>query len=204
MALRYTDIYDKPKRMLALTSLTREEFEVLLAPFEEEFQGHMAKHRFDGKPRTRRRYATYKNCPLPTPEDRLLFVLVYLKLNPLQEAHGVMFGMPQSKANPWLHTLLPVLQRALISLGDAPSRSLVELAEKLDLTPEQAGQILAAYAEDDNPQGPSVETPDGQTAQPPPTGGPLFAMMEPSGASGAPRTRKSRSSTTAARKNAIQ
>jgi hypothetical protein len=51
----------------------------------------------------------------------------------------------------------------------------VELAEKLDLIPEQAGQILAAYAEDDNPQGPSVETPDGQTVQPPPTGTPFAA-----------------------------
>jgi hypothetical protein len=185
--------------MLALTSLTVEEFEALLAPFEKAFQAHMAQRRFDGKPRTRRRYATYRNCPLPTPEDRLLFVLAYLKLNPLQEAHGAMFGMPQSKANPWLHTLLPALRQALIGLGDAPSRSLVDLAEKLDLTPEQAEQILAAYAEGDNPPESSSSTPDEQVA--PPNGGPLFAMTEPIGASRAPRTGRSRSSTTAARES---
>jgi hypothetical protein len=40
----------------------------------------MADWRLDGRPRTARRYTTYTNCPLPTPEDRLLFILVYLKL----------------------------------------------------------------------------------------------------------------------------
>ena len=44
----------------------------------------MAPWRLDGKPRIARRYTTYKNCPLPTPEDRLLFILVYLKTYPLQ------------------------------------------------------------------------------------------------------------------------
>ena len=60
-----------------------------------------------------RRFTTSTNCPLPTPEDRLLFILVYLKTNPLQVAHGVLFGLPQGKTNQWLHVLLPVLQTAL-------------------------------------------------------------------------------------------
>jgi hypothetical protein len=33
---------------------------------------HMADWRLDGRPRTARRYTTYTNCPLPTPEDRRL------------------------------------------------------------------------------------------------------------------------------------
>jgi len=37
----------------------------------------MAAWRMDGKPRTARRFTVYKTCPLPTPEDRLLFILVY-------------------------------------------------------------------------------------------------------------------------------
>jgi len=72
----------------------------------------MAQWRLDGKPRTARRFTTYKNCPLPTLEDRLLFVLVYLKTNPLQVAHEIMFGLPQGKTNQWLHVLLPVLRTA--------------------------------------------------------------------------------------------
>ena len=91
----------------------------------------MKKFRLDGKPRTGREYQTYLNCPLPTPEDRLLFILVYLKNNPLQVMQGELFGMPQNKANQWIHTLLPVLLTTMRSLGDAPARSLEELAQRL-------------------------------------------------------------------------
>ena len=61
----------------------------------------------DGKPRTARRFTVYNNCPLPTPEDRLLFILVYLKTYALQVVQGRLFGMGQSKANQWIHVLLP-------------------------------------------------------------------------------------------------
>jgi hypothetical protein len=56
-----------------VTSLTLDEFRRVVPPFEAAFQSHMAQWRFDGQPRSGRRYTTYQNCPLPTPEDRLLF-----------------------------------------------------------------------------------------------------------------------------------
>ena len=84
--------------MLDLTSLTLDEFRQLVPPFETAFQAHMAAWRLDGQPRTARRYTTYQNCPLPTPEDRLLFILVYLKTYPLQVVQGptVWHGPEQS------------------------------------------------------------------------------------------------------------
>ena len=121
--LRYADLARKPMDVLDMTSLTPDEFQTLLPAFEQAFQAHMAEWRLDGKPRTARRFTTYKNCPLPTPEDRLVFVLVYLKTNPLQVAHGILFGLPQGKTNQWLHVLLPVLRTAFRQLGAAPSRS---------------------------------------------------------------------------------
>ena len=57
----------------------------------------------------------------------LFFILVYLKTHPLQVAHGRMFGLPQNKANQWIHTLLPVLQHALHAQGDAPLRTISDL-----------------------------------------------------------------------------
>ena len=81
--LRFVDIESKPVEVLDLTSLVVGEFRALVEPFEEMFQVHVAQWRLDGKPRTARSYTTYSNCPLPTPEDRLLFVLIYLKNNPL-------------------------------------------------------------------------------------------------------------------------
>jgi hypothetical protein len=70
-------------------------------------------------------------CP---PQDRLLFMLFYVKTNVLQVVQGQVFGMPQNKANQWIHTLLPVLQVALRSQGDAPARSMEHLAERLGLS----------------------------------------------------------------------
>src|SRR5246127_5824381 len=116
--LQFADIQARPTEFLDVTSLTLDEFQQLVPPFEAAFQAHMAAWRLDGKPRTARRFTVYKNCPLPTPEDRLFFILVYLKTYALQVVHGRLFGMNQSKANQWIHVLLVVLRATLRSLGD--------------------------------------------------------------------------------------
>ena len=112
-SLRFTDVQTRPTEFLDLTSLTLDEFQQLIAPFEAAFHAHLAAWRLDGQPRTARRFTVYKNCPLPTPEDRLFFILTYLQTSALQVVHGRLFGMGQSKANQWIHALLPVLLAAL-------------------------------------------------------------------------------------------
>src|SRR5215475_11372314 len=129
--VQFADLQSRPTEFLDFTSLTLDEFQLLLPPFEAAFHTHMAAWRLDGKPRTARQFAVYKTCPLPTPEDRLLFILVYLKTYALQVVQGRLFGMGQSKANQWIHVLLPVLLAALRALGDAPARSLTALAQRL-------------------------------------------------------------------------
>src|SRR5438105_312428 len=86
--LRFADVQSRPTEFLDFTSLTLEEFQILISPFEVAFQAHMAAWRFDGTPRTARRFTVYKNCPLPTPEDRLFFLLTYLKTYSLQVVQG--------------------------------------------------------------------------------------------------------------------
>src|SRR2546428_11530870 len=78
--VQFTDVQARPTEFLDLTSLTLDEFQQLVPPFEAAFHAHMRKWRLDGKPRTARRCSVYQNCPLPTPEDRLFFILVYLKI----------------------------------------------------------------------------------------------------------------------------
>jgi DDE superfamily endonuclease len=131
MSLRYTTERTKTYRILDLTSLTVEEFELLVPSFERAFLTHMQDWTLEGKPRTGRRYSQYANCPLPSPEDRLLFILTYLKQAPTQAFHGAAFGMGQPKANQWIQTLLPALRGTLASLGDLPSRNLCELRQRL-------------------------------------------------------------------------
>jgi len=136
--LRFSDVQDCPTEFLDLTSLTLDEFQQLGPPFEAAFQAHMAAWRLDGKPRTARQFAVYKNCPLPTPEDRLFFILTYLKTYSLQVIQGRLFGIRQSKAHQWIHVLLPALLAALRALGDAPARSLKALAQRLGVAEADA------------------------------------------------------------------
>jgi hypothetical protein len=96
---RYTQLSEKPKRFLALTGYTDEEFTRLLPYFRVAFAAHIEKYTVSGKPRRARRYSTYKNPPLPTLSDKLLFILIYLKQAATQELHGELFAMSQSVVN---------------------------------------------------------------------------------------------------------
>src|SRR5215468_12045380 len=146
-SVRFIDVQARPTEFLDFTSLTLEEFRHLVPPFEAAFQAHLAAWRLDGKPRTARRFRVYKNCPLPTPEERLFFILTYLKTYSLQVVHGRLFGMGQSKANQWIHVLLPVLLAALRTLGDAPTRSLAALAQRLGVTVSEAAAVVTPVGE---------------------------------------------------------
>jgi hypothetical protein len=189
-SLRFTDLQTRPTEVVELTSLTLNEFRQLVPPFEVAFQTHMAEWRLDGLPRTARRYTTYQNCPLPTPEDRLLFILVYLKTYPLQVVQGRLFGMGQSKAHQWIHILLVVLQATLRALGDAPTRSVTDLAQRIGVAEANAAAVAVP---------PPTSTPPAAAPA-----SPLLGTMGPNGASGAPRTRLSRRAIIAARKNATR
>jgi hypothetical protein len=196
--LQFTDLQTRPLEMLDLTSLTLDEFRRLVPPFEAAFQAHMAQWRFDGQPRTARRYTTYKTCPLPSPEDRLLFILTYLKTYPLQVVQGRLFGMDQSKASQWIHVLLVVLQTTLCTLGDAPSRSLPALAQRMAVTEAEAAALVVPPEEPSPPVEPPAAAPT------PATPSPLLATMGRNDVSSVGRIRLSRRAVIAARKNATR
>src|SRR3954465_3123121 len=147
-SVRCTELRSRPMEFLDFTSLTLDEFQQLVPPFEAAFHAQMAAWRRGGKPRPARRFTVYQNCPLPTPEDRLLFILVYLKTYTLQVVHGRLFGMVQGKANQWIHVLLPALLAALRALGDAPARSLAALAQRLGVAEADAATVVTPQAEE--------------------------------------------------------
>ena len=119
---RYETLKDKPKRFLSLTGYTPEEFAALLPSFSKRFLESVETQTLEGKPRKKRRYTLYKNSCLPSQEDQLLFILIYLRKAMTQDVLGELFGMSQPVANKWIHRLLPVLNRALADLGELPRR----------------------------------------------------------------------------------
>src|ERR687887_151327 len=189
--VRFTELQSRPMEFLDFTSLTLDELQQLVPPFEAAFHARMAVWRMDGKPRTARRFTVYKNCPLPTPEDRLLFILVYLKTYALQVVHGRLFGMVQGKANQWIHGLLPALLAALRTLGDAPARSLTALAQRLGLSEADAATVVTPLEAEQTPR---VVAPAATAASP------LLPMTAPNDASSAPKMLLHRRRVIAARK----
>lgn len=135
--LRYQDIAHNATRLRALTSLTRDEFATVLPTFEAAFLDRMRDYTLDGLPRLNRRYTPYRNSPLPTIEDKLLFILVHMKQHPTQEVQGQLFGMIQSDANKWLQVLRPVLAEALRRLDVLPVRLAAAMTPPAAVPPDE-------------------------------------------------------------------
>jgi hypothetical protein len=172
--LRYRDMCERPTQVLDLTSLLPDEFALIVPAFERCFQAHMDHWTMTGEPREGRRHSTYTNCPLPAAEDRLLFVLAYLKHAPTQAYHGTTFGLIQSSVSTWLNILIPVLRTTLLDLGDAPSRTISALRQQIGLDTIEEGAAT-----------------------------PFFTMAR-NDPSHAPKTQVNRRTTTVARKSATQ
>jgi hypothetical protein len=133
----YAKLSEKRKQFHALTGYTLEEFHALLPAFQASFLKHMETYTLEGKKRQKRRYVDYCNSPLPTIEDKLVFILMYLRKATTQDIFGEVYEMPQTVANKWIHVLHPCLNQALARLGEKPARH----ARELHLTPEK-GQLF--------------------------------------------------------------
>jgi len=126
--LTYTTLQDRPKEFLAATSLTLAEFARLLPAFAAAYTVlYPPDKTLEGQPRQRHIGGGAKGV-LSQMEDKLLFILVYQKTNPLQTMHGLSFTLRQAQTNYWIHHLLPVLQHALAALGMAPERDASRVA----------------------------------------------------------------------------
>ncbi len=139
--ITYTQIKSNRRKFLALTGLTPKEFRILLPTFEQAYQQmYPTIQTVSGVPR-KRQVGGGRKSVLDSPEQKLLFALVYVKTYPLQVLLGEAFGLSQAQANEWLHRLLPVLLRALDECGVLPERDPRQFApherqrgDPLDLT----------------------------------------------------------------------
>lgn len=128
--LRYEQIADKEKDFLAMTGYTQQEFVELLPQFQQSYHDYLQEFTIEGYDRVGQIPKSYHNSPLPTIEDTLLFILVYLKQNPTQTLQGYLFGMSQSNVNKWFHLLHAVLNRALAAHGALPQREMIIEVER--------------------------------------------------------------------------
>ena len=137
---KYEQWKSAPARFRAMTGYDLSHFDKLLPCFSEEHQEYFSYHNLKGKPHKKgfRKFVIYRNSPLPTVEERLVFILSYLKLNPLQEQHADTFGMEQRQCNDFVHGLKTVLDRSLKRLGAMPVSTGAELEKVLEEQGEEA------------------------------------------------------------------
>src|SRR5262245_61235563 len=128
---KFDSIVQNERRLRALSGLDTATFTSFLPHFTRSMQRYLQHTTLDGYIRQGDRAITYANSPLPTPADRLLFILTYLKQNAIQELHGQLFGMSQSNVSKWVRLLLDILNSALASQSLLPARTAAELAAKL-------------------------------------------------------------------------
>lgn len=111
-----------------MTGLTVTEFRDLLPALDAAYDRvYPLDQTADQRPR-RRWPGAGRPSVLSRSEDKLLFLLVYLKTYPPQVVLGQLFGLSTAQANHRLHHLLPVLRLALDDLSVKPERDGSRLA----------------------------------------------------------------------------
>jgi len=132
---KYDSILQNERRLRAFTGLDSATFASFLPYFTAAMERYLNHTTLDGYIREGERAITYANSPLPTPQDRLLFILTYLKQNAIQQVHGQLFDMTQPNVSKWVRLLLDILQNALDNQRLLPARSAAELAARLQQEP---------------------------------------------------------------------
>lgn len=145
--LKYEDVREKERVFQAMTSLTVEEFDEFTDAFEAAWEESLLERGKDERNRGRK-------AVLGTTEQRLFFILFYLKTYPLQEVQGHLFGLSQGPANEWIHRLSGVLQKALARQGHRPARLTQEMLERLE---DEGAQRLGIDGTDRRHQRPKDE-----------------------------------------------
>lgn len=156
--IRYEEIKNNKKRLLALTGLTRREFESLLEAFTEIriARDEILIKQSDQK--RQRQPGGGRKPILDSDEQKLLFALMYQKSYPTQELLGSMFDMSQSRCNYWIHEVLPMLRESLDRLDVLPIREPEALAKQL--TQQEAPVLIIDGTERrrQRPQNPERQT----------------------------------------------
>jgi hypothetical protein len=140
--LTYAKLKHNRRKFLALTGLTPKEFKLLLPAFQRAYARRFPPDQtVRGTMRQRKRGGGRKTS-LDSPEQKLLFALVYLKTYPLQVLLGEVFELSQPRANIWIHRLLPVLQQALKRMGVRPERDPQRVSRRVRQSDEPLDLII--------------------------------------------------------------
>ena len=135
--LNYEKVRKSAGQFLSLTSLYWEEFDFLCNEFETDWWKYYRYHTVRGKKRKVPLFQEHGSGSLSTTEEKLFFLLVYLKQYPLQQFQATGFDLSIGKTNEWIKVLLKTLRATLERMKLRPCRNgelLKMVLEKMHVT----------------------------------------------------------------------
>jgi len=129
--IKYNKIKGKRYIFRSITGLNPEEFEKLLPAFGKAYRHYEEEHKDDRK----REFGAGAKAVLNTIEDKLLFILFYYRIYPVQVVQGFFFNMNQPCANKWIYRLSGILKNALGYEMELPRRRSANLNLVLEMHP---------------------------------------------------------------------
>jgi hypothetical protein len=129
--LSYKKINDNPKIFRSLTGLTPAAFGQLVKPFNQAYSQTLDEADEERKHPRQRNRGGGRKATLESIEDKLVFILFYFRLYPVQVVQGFLFDLSQAQANEWIHRLTPVLNIALGQEMQLPVRKAADLEQVL-------------------------------------------------------------------------
>lgn len=125
--MKYEEARTKPRVFQQLTGLKIEEFDKLKGAFQKASEEEEPRESPAGRKAVLRTY-----------EDKLFFILFYLRHYPTQEVLGFLFGISQGQANQWIHRLTPIVKKALGEEKELPARTAADAQGLMEACPERA------------------------------------------------------------------
>ncbi len=133
--ITYEKLKNKPQIFKSITGLTTMAFSEVLPAFDQAYEDNLDRRDEQREqPRQRQRGGGRKGA-LRTVEDRLVFILFYLRVYPTQILQGYLFDLGQPQANQWIHRLTPVLNQALGKKNQLPARQAKDIEAVLEACP---------------------------------------------------------------------
>lgn len=117
---------------LSLTGLRIAEFQDLAQSFRLNWE----EYAYRRKPDRKRKIGGGRTGQLGTDEEKLLFILFYLKSYPTYDVLAFIVGFHRTRACQWILTLLPILEKTLGRKLVLPERKISSVEEFLKKFPE--------------------------------------------------------------------
>lgn len=122
----------------ALTGLTVREFDELVS----QFTWNAREYRINQTPARQRKIGGGRKGNLPTAQERLFAILMYLKAYPTYDVFGFLVGLDRSNACRLVQYLLPILEQTLKRKLVLPKRKIHSIEEFIEAFPEIKDVLL--------------------------------------------------------------